>query len=736
MRRRRLFALALVGVLLGAIIAYAVTRRDRTPEPTAGPTAGPTSGGSSSAGVGASGPVTLSEADLAELAKRVPQPRAETFYFVMADRFANGDPANDRGGLTGDRTMTGFDPSDKGMYHGGDLAGLVEQLDYIKGLGTTAIWLTPSFVNRPVQGEGADLSAGYHGYWITDFTRIDPHLGTNDEMTTLIERAHARGMKVYFDIVVNHTADVIAYAGGDTAYVSKQERPYRDARGKEFDDEAVAGSPDFPELDTNSFPHKPVFRSDADRAAKTPAWLNDPTLYHNRGDSTFDGESSTYGDFAGLDDLFTENPKVVDGMIEIYKKWIDLGIDGFRIDTVKHVNLAFWQRFGPALMEHAKATGKEDFFMFGEVYDTSPAAMSLYSTAGSLPATLDFGFQSAAVDFVNGRPAKRLQELYAADDSYLDADSNAYALPTFLGNHDLGRLAFFLAPSALDDIDLLRRVELALSLMYLSRGQPVLYYGDEQGFVGEGGDKDARQDMFATRVEQYAADTIVAGKPGARDRFDPDAVIYRYIAELAMLRENNSALRTGIQIERYAADGEGVYAFSRIDRTSAVEYLVAVNNAADAQQVTVASASPGIRFDPIYGKVDGTTSDAHGAVTITVPGRRAVVLRAADPIPPAAAAPQITVLQLGSGGTLSGQAKVSAEVRSPAPVEVTFAGRPKGSAEWTIIGTDDNPAYGLYVDTSRLVPGDYEVVAVARTLDGKLDYASATARVAPGTGRG
>ena len=88
-----------------------------------------------------------------------------------------------------------------------------------------------------------------------------------------------------------------------------------------------------------------------------PAWLNDPTNYHNRGDSTFAGESSTYGDFSGLDDLFTEQPDVVDGMTDIYKTWVDFGIDGFRIDTVKHVNLEFWQQFAPAIRDHAASIG-------------------------------------------------------------------------------------------------------------------------------------------------------------------------------------------------------------------------------------------------------------------------------------------------------------------------------------------------------------------------------------------
>src|SRR5918996_4229469 len=135
----------------------------------------------------------------------------ERFYFVMADRFANGDPTNDTGGIAGDRLVHGHDPTHTGFYHGGDLAGLLEQLDYIEGMGTTAIWLTPSFENKPVQGAPGTESAGYHGYWITDFTQIDPHLGTNDELKELVDAAHARGIKFFFDIITNHTADVITY---------------------------------------------------------------------------------------------------------------------------------------------------------------------------------------------------------------------------------------------------------------------------------------------------------------------------------------------------------------------------------------------------------------------------------------------------------------------------------------------------------------------------------------------
>ena len=186
------------------------------------------------------GPVTAADKKLAQPSLRAPLTR-EQMYFVMADRFANGSTANDAGGLTGGRLETGLDPTAKGFYHGGDLKGLTGKLDYIKGLGTTAIWLTPSFKNRPVQGTGSDASAGYHGYWITDFTQVDPHLGTNADLKNLVNAAHGKGMKVFFDIITNHTADVIDYTQQQYTYIDKTTTPYKDASGQDVRRQGLRG---------------------------------------------------------------------------------------------------------------------------------------------------------------------------------------------------------------------------------------------------------------------------------------------------------------------------------------------------------------------------------------------------------------------------------------------------------------------------------------------------------------
>ncbi len=653
-------------------------------------------------------------ADDALVAEPVRQPgSAEQFYFVMTDRFANADPANDTGGLTGDRLVTGLDPTDKGFYHGGDLAGLRAQLPYIDGLGTTAIWLTPSFKNRPVQGSGDDVSAGYHGYWITDFTQIDPHLGTNAELEALITEAHDLGIKVYFDIITNHTADVIDYAEGQYSYVDQATTPYYMADGvTPFDPGDYAGRSDFPALSAeSSFPYTPVV-DPADAEVKVPAWLNDVTLYHNRGNSTWTGESVTFGDFSGLDDLMTEHPTVVDGFVDVYQTWIDLGIDGFRIDTAKHVNIEFWETWTTEVLDYAHASGKPDFFMFGEVYDADPAKLSPYVRDTDMNSVLDFTFQSAASTFARGHNPDTLAQLFAGDDMYTTPTTSASALPTFLGNHDMGRIGYFVA----GDGDGLERSQLAHALMYLTRGQPVVYYGDEQGFIGLGGDKSARQSLFASQVAEYTDQPLLTGETaGSVDRFDTDAPLYEHIAALAALREGTPALESGAQIERpVSGPGEGsVYAFSRVHRDDKVEHLVAVNNAAAAATVTVDTLTPGAGFTALLGDHAAVTAAADGTVALTVPAFSAVVLVADTTV--GAGAGDIVVDLPTPGAPLTGVAPVRADVPDDVWAETSFAYRIVGSDTWTPLGTAETTTPRVFHDVTELATGtlvEYRAVSV------------------------
>jgi alpha-amylase len=658
----------------------------------------------------------------------------QNFYFVMADRFNNGDTANDNGGLPpgkGDG-QSGFDPTGKGWYHGGDLTGLTAKLDYIKGLGTTAIWLTPSFKNKAVQP--ADNSAGYHGYWITDFTQIDPHLGTNQDLRTLVDAAHARGMKVFFDIITNHTADVIRYTeGGRRPYVSKDQSPYRTASGTPFDDRDFAGTDFFPSLvptgqpscsdpagPFSSFPYHPCV-PDAERDSKVPAWLNDVSLYHNRGDTTFSGENSQYGDFFGLDDLFTENPRVLDGMIDIYKTWIrDFRIDGFRMDTMKHVDDAFWQTFAPTIESYAKSLGIPDFYMFGEVAeDFSRPITSHYMTHDDVQGVLDFPFQTAATHFAaNSTPTDELRDFFVDDDWYTDADSNVYNLPTFLGNHDRGRIGMFVrnANPGATEAELLQRDELAHALMYFSRGNPIVYYGDEQGFTGAGGDQDARQDMFPSQSPQYnnLSDPI-PGDDGAGnnddigsnatpmdDNFDSSHPLYRELEQLAAITRRHSALRDGAEQSRYSSSSSGIYAFSRIDGHHRREYVVALNNAEHPASASIPTFVPNSRWERVYGDgPDRLHSGSDKRLDVEVEPLSTVVYRAKKHIPRSAAAPAIALAVPVEGRDRS---EVRANVAGDSFYEVTFLAK-VGSGPWQDIGTDDNAPYRVFQDVSDLVPG-------------------------------
>nr|MDT0659640.1 pullulanase-type alpha-1,6-glucosidase [Micromonospora sp. DSM 115978] len=697
-------------------------------------------------------PATLAAAGAAD------RPRAEQFYFVLPDRFANGDPDNDRGGLAGDRLATGFDPTDKGFYQGGDLKGLIDRLDYIQGLGSTAIWLAPVFKNRPVQGEGDDVSAGYHGYWITDFTELDPHFGTKADLKRLVRLAHKRGIKIYLDVIVNHTADVIRYAEDEYSYVDKTAEPYRDAAGRPFEDRNHAdGSRDFPAVDLDSFPYTPVFESPADAKVKVPAWLNDPTIYHNRGDSTFAGENSEYGDFFGLDDLWTERPEVVRGMTKIYADWVTAtGVDGFRLDTVKHANLDFWPRFSQGIEAAAKRAGKPDFFMFGEVYSADAEVTSTYVRRGGLPATLDFGFQEAARDYVAADgSARALADLYARDDLYAARDTDAGRLPTFLGNHDMGRIGSFIAGGPTDPASHLRRDQLAHELMFLTRGQPVIYSGDEQGFTGPGGDKDSRQPMFASRTADYLDDDLLGtDRTHAVDQFHPDHPIYRTIADLGALRRAHPALRDGVQVTRYAADGPGVFAFSRIDPADRTEYLIAVNNADTPQRVTLDTWTPDAAFTGIYGAGAGAAPAAGGAapaaggagraggagpavagadgrVTLTVPPLTAVAYRAGDTIPTPTGRPAVTIAEPDDDGVVVVRAAVRAEVIGDPLATVTVAARVSGG-RWTLLGSADHAPYRVHHDLAGLAAGTrIEYKAVVR--DGRGRTATARSAATVGT---
>ena len=213
---------------------------------------------------------------------------SDNIYFVMTDRYKNGDTSNDRMGLSGSRDVTAFDPTSTAYYHGGDLAGLTDGcttgdgIARIKAMGFTSIWLTPPFKQRYVQSG----SAAYHGYWITDFTDIDPHFGTKADFAAFVSCAHSQGIKVVMDIVMNHTGDVNYYPSGNYSF----------------------GAP------------RTAAVAPADTNLRKPAFLNDLSNYHNRGNVEDWSIKDQYqnGDFFGLDDVATEKPVVIEGFAQVY----------------------------------------------------------------------------------------------------------------------------------------------------------------------------------------------------------------------------------------------------------------------------------------------------------------------------------------------------------------------------------------------------------------------------------
>lgn len=647
---------------------------------------------------------------------------SQRIYFVMPDRYANGDESNDRGGLTGLRSVTGYDPVDPGWYHGGDLKGLTGTcadtrtgLARVKDLGFTAIWVTPVVAQQYVQAD----SAAYHGYWGLDFTKVDPHLGTNADFAAFVDCAHSLGMKVYLDVVVNHTADVIIPAGG-SSYRGADEVPYRDCKGKPFSAQRYAGSKRFPCLSSRYQPRQPLVLPQS-RNVKRPAWLNQVTRYHNRGDITFDSCSPAcfeQGDFFGLDDIFTEQPFVVNGLAEVFGGWIkQFEVDGFRVDTAKHVDRAFFRAWAPKIRAAASAAGVQDFEIFGEVFLTDTVELSSFVRDRAIPNVIDFPLQDSLVRYAGGSAGSRGIATRLADDDYFRGPSGIAPTPaTFLGNHDIGRAAAKIREQThAEGPELLARVKLGHSLLYLLRGAPTVYYGDEVGMIGRGGDKASRQDMFSTKVEEWQAEERVGSPPiGTGSAFDVgDHPVAEHLRALGALRGAHPALSTGGSIVRVAQ--QSLLAVSRIDREARREYLAVFNAGEESARVTVQTSTPSASWEPLLGSV-AATSAANGRVTVDVPALSALLLRAGADLPERGAA-RATVRV--TPDEISSLLRVSAAVSTLDPLAVTFAIRRAGAASWTRLGVDDSAPYAVYLDPRRYRKGErISLVAVMRASDG------------------
>jgi hypothetical protein len=273
--------------------------------------------------------------------------------------------------------------------------------------------------------------------------------------------------------------------------------------------------------------------------------------------------------------------------------------------------------------------------------------------------------------------------------------------------------------------------------MFLSRGNPVVYYGDEQGFTGAGGDKDARQPMFGTKIADYDDQPeIGTTRTATSSAYDTSHPLYRDIAALSKLRRANPALTDGVQVERYAATGAGVYAFSRTDPKQRVEYVVALNNATTDQSVQLPTYAANARYTRIYGggqSAAATVTAADRTMTVDVPAESAVVYRADRALPAAAKAstakPGLTVTAPAAGAT--GTVTVSAAPKAADLSRVVFAAQ-VGNATWQVLGSADHAPYQVTQTLKSSVPAGTTVRYKAVVVDTSGRTGSATATTVTG----
>ena len=394
----------------------------------------------------------------------------------------------------------------------------------------------------------------------------------------------------------------------------------------------------------------------------------------------------------------TEHPTRRRRLRGVYKAWIDLGIDGFRIDTVKHVNFEFWEEWSAEIEDYAHAQGKDEFFTFGEVYDADAAKTSPYVRRTDMSSVLDFSFQSAATSYASGNSARGLADLYASDDLYTTPHSSprrrcrrSSATTTWAAS-----ATCWPAPTTRSRATSWRTSSCTSRAASRSSTTATSRASRAPAATRTPARPCSPRRSTSTRTSRWSR----ASRPGSVDRYGTDAPLYEHIAALADLREEHPALATGAQFERYADDGAGVYAFSRVHRDELVEHLVAANNAAAERTVTFDYAHPG--RDPsrrCTARTRPVTADADGAVTLTVPARSAVVL-VADRTVGADSAGAVTVVPGTSarpGAAVTGVAPVAAGI-DDAWAETSFAWRAVGTDEWHHLGTAEDTSPRVFHD--------------------------------------
>ncbi len=500
--------------------------------------------------------------------------RDEIVYQLIVDRFANGDVNND---------YNVSQAEDLNRYLGGDYQGIIDRVDYLEALGVTALWISPVVVNVE---EDAGI-AGYHGYWTQDFEHVNPHFGDLAKLRELVAVMHEHDIKVIVDIVVNHVGQLFYYDinhngqadvttwystdGSDSLDIVTEWDPAFDPRGIQSwtslgeAGDAPLGWVDMPEL--NREPPQPI-----------EFWNDD---WYNRMGRVTDWsylDQVVTGDFpGGLKDLRTENPNVRRALIDVFSDWITkTNIDGYRIDTVKHVEPDFWTEFCPAIRDHAASLGKEDFLLFGEVFDGDDALVGSYTDVDMLDGVVDFPAKYQVVDgvFKYGGPTSTVESLWTAQrDTWgaLEQEGGVGVAPRdlhlhFLDNHDVARFPFDVSEYGSEQTDPVAAEQTALAWLLTADGVPILYYGTEQGFDG-GNDPANREPLWWSG-------------------YDTSGALFTWTAALNRLRREHEALRRGETVWAWSTDHTGTEEDAGIlayERVTEGERVLVVINTSDTQ---------------------------------------------------------------------------------------------------------------------------------------------------------
>ncbi|WP_439642373.1 alpha-amylase family glycosyl hydrolase [Gemmatimonas sp.] len=449
----------------------------------------------------------------------------DVVYLLMPDRFANGDSSNDRPA----KSPALLDRHKGRFYHGGDLAGVRKQLPYLKQLGITAIWMNPIYDNN----DGVDTlevydkqpTTGYHGYGATDLYGVDEHLGTIQEFKTLVDEAHAQGIKVILDMVANHTG-----------------------------------------------PYHPWVKD-----APTPTWYHGTSAVHpdntwqtwtlaNRYANDALRRATLDGWFINiLPDFNQDDPEVARYIIQNTLWWVGMsGMDGIRQDTWPYVPVTFWRDWMGAIKKQYPTLR-----VVGEVFDGDPAMIRFFegtkTTHDEVRTGVDYLFDFPLYypirdAFIGGKPVKGVAQMLMRDHLY----DRPQALMPFLGLHDVSR--FMGEPGATID-----GLKLAFTTVLTMRGIPLVYYGDEIAMAG-GADPDNRRDFPGGWT------TDASNAFSASGRTPEQQAVWSHVNTLLRTRAAHADLRSGALQQLAVTDQQFVYARGAV--------VVAINN--DTKPATLA----------------------------------------------------------------------------------------------------------------------------------------------------